>query len=69
MVPLYAARITNLGPGDFVVVECGACGHVGLIRPAALPSLGLGPEERITGSGASAQVPGMRREGTGRRLD
>jgi len=26
MVPLYAARIADLGPDDFVHVECG-CGH------------------------------------------
>jgi hypothetical protein len=28
MVPLYAARIEDLGPGDFVRVEWIACGHV-----------------------------------------
>jgi 4-carboxymuconolactone decarboxylase len=27
MVPLYAARIADFGPGDFVRVECTACGH------------------------------------------
>ena len=47
MVPLYAARVCDLKPGDFVVVECGACGHDGLIHPSALPSLGLGPDERV----------------------
>ena len=47
MVPLYAARTSDLGPGDFVLVECGACGHDGLIHPAALSSLGLGPDERV----------------------
>jgi hypothetical protein len=47
MVPLYAARIIDLKPGDFVLVECGACGHADLIPPAALPSLGFGPDERI----------------------
>jgi hypothetical protein len=25
MVPIYAARIEDLGPGDFVKVDCGAC--------------------------------------------
>jgi hypothetical protein len=38
MVPLYAARICDLTPGDFVV-ECGACGHDGLIHPARPPLL------------------------------
>lgn len=47
MVPLYAARVCDLQPGDFVFVECGACGHDGLIHPAALPSLGLGLDERV----------------------
>jgi hypothetical protein len=36
MVPLYAARVSDLGPGDFVHVECAACGHDLLI-----PSSGL----------------------------
>jgi hypothetical protein len=36
MVPLYAARIEDLGPGDFVKVECIACGHDTLIPPSAL---------------------------------
>ncbi len=48
MVPLYAARVGDLKPGDFVQVECGVCGHDGLIHPAALPLLGLRPDERIT---------------------
>src|SRR5437588_10952096 len=47
MVPLYTARIGDLKPGDFVVVERGAGGHDGLIHPTALSSLGLGPDERI----------------------
>jgi hypothetical protein len=33
MPPLYAARIENLGPGDFVKVDCAARGHT-----AVLPS-------------------------------
>ena len=36
MVPLYAARIEDLGPGDLVRVECAACGHDVLIPPRAL---------------------------------
>jgi hypothetical protein len=46
VVPLYAARVCDLKPGDFVVIEC-ECGHDGLIHPAALPTLGLQPHERI----------------------
>src|SRR5271156_2289006 len=47
MLPLYSARLSDLKPGDFVIVECTSCGRDGLIHPAALPSLGLGPNERI----------------------
>ena len=36
MVPLYAARIEDLGPGDFVKAECIACGHDELIPASAL---------------------------------
>jgi hypothetical protein len=36
MVPLYAARIEDLGPGHFVKVECIACGHGELIPPSSL---------------------------------
>jgi hypothetical protein len=36
MVPLYAARIEDLGPGDFVRVECIACRHDILIPPSSL---------------------------------
>ena len=30
MMPLYAARIEDLGQGDFVKVDCAACHHVAL---------------------------------------
>src|SRR3954451_15991793 len=31
--PLYAARIEDLGLGDFVKVDCAACHHVALLTP------------------------------------
>lgn len=34
MVPLYAARIEDLGPGDFVRVECIACHNELITAPA-----------------------------------
>jgi hypothetical protein len=43
MVPLYAARIEDCGPGDFVKVDCAACGHTALLAPAFLSRLGLSP--------------------------
>jgi hypothetical protein len=36
MVPLCAARIEDLGPGDFVSIKCIACGHGMLIPPSSL---------------------------------
>jgi hypothetical protein len=41
MVPLYAARIQDLGPGDFVKVECTACRHVELLAPDKLRIKGV----------------------------
>jgi hypothetical protein len=49
MVPLYAARVSDLGAGDFVCVECTACGHDLMIAAATLrDGLRLGPDDRIT---------------------
>jgi hypothetical protein len=47
MLPLYSARVSDLKPGDFEIVECASCGHDGLIHPTALPSLGFESNERI----------------------
>ena len=48
MVPLYAARIEDLGPGDFVRVECAACGQDMLIPPSSLLNgLRLPPSTRV----------------------
>jgi hypothetical protein len=48
MAPLYAARIEDLGPGDFIKVECAACGHDVLItRSALLQGLRLQPTDRV----------------------
>jgi hypothetical protein len=54
MVPLYAARVADLRPGQYVAVRCRSCGHVAelpanLLR-AQLPKDAfvkrLGPEFR-----------------------
>jgi hypothetical protein len=47
MVPLYAARIEDLGPGDFAKIDCGLCSHTALLAPAFLDRLGLNPHERV----------------------
>jgi hypothetical protein len=47
LVPLYAARVEDLGPGDFVKVDCGVCDHTALLSSAFLFRLGLEPHDKI----------------------
>ena len=48
MAPLYAARIEDLGPNDFVRVECIACGHDEMVPKVGLTAgLRLPPETRL----------------------
>ena len=47
MLPLYAARIEDLGPGDFVKVDCAACHHVALLTPEALLRVGLSRTAKV----------------------
>jgi hypothetical protein len=47
MLPLYAARIEDLGQGDFVKVDCAACHHVALLAPEFLLRLGLSPQTKV----------------------
>ncbi len=47
MVPLYAACTEDLGPGDFVKVDCAACSHTALLAPAFLSRLGLSPRRKV----------------------
>jgi hypothetical protein len=42
-LPLYLARIEDLGQGDFVKVDCAACHHVALLTPVFLLKLGAQP--------------------------
>jgi hypothetical protein len=37
MVPLYLARIEDLGPGDFVKIDCAAWGHTALLAQHPWP--------------------------------
>ena len=39
---------SDLGPGDFVQVEC-ACGHTERLTAAMLSTAGLKPDERVQG--------------------
>ena len=47
MVFLYAARIEDLGAGDFVRVNCYARWHTALLAPALLSRLGLSPRHKV----------------------
>src|SRR4051794_12335053 len=48
MVPLYAARVQDLGPDDVAVFKCGACGHTAELPPSALlRGLGLQPTDKV----------------------
>ena len=48
MVPLYAARVRDLGADDVAVFKCGACGHTAELWPSFLiRGLGLQPTDKI----------------------
>jgi hypothetical protein len=61
MLPLYLARIEDLGRGDLLRVDCAACDHVALLTPEFLLRLGsaLGPRCLIS-SGASGAADAER---------
>ena len=46
VVPFYAARVSDLGPGDFVQVEC-ACGHIERLTAAMLTAAGVAPNGKV----------------------
>jgi hypothetical protein len=67
MVPLYAARIEDLGPGDFVKVDCGGCWPKAPSEFARTPMLAYGAafhgipvaaRPQPTGQGARLQGSG-----------
>ena len=47
MLPLYLARIEDLGRGDVVKIDCAACHHVALLTAGALLKLGLSPGAKV----------------------
>jgi hypothetical protein len=46
VVPFYAARVSDLGPSDFVLVEC-ICGHTERLTAAMLTSTGVKPDRKV----------------------
>ena len=48
MVPLYAARVQDLGLEDVAVFKCGACGHTAELWPSFLiGGLGLQQTDKV----------------------
>jgi len=57
MLPLYAARIEDLGHGDLVKIGCANCHHVALLTQTALLRAGLSPAAKFsTSKGGSGAV-------------
>ena len=46
MVPLYLAKIEDLGPGDLVKIDC-ACSHTALLTAESLLQRGRGNREKV----------------------
>jgi hypothetical protein len=63
MLPLYAARIEDLRPGDFVKVDCAACHHVALLTPEALRKAGLSPTAKVLDLKGRLRCRGCGRKG------
>jgi hypothetical protein len=63
MLPLYAARIEDLGSGDFVKVDCAACHHVALLTPEALLRVGLSPGAKVLDLKGRLRCRGCGRKG------
>ena len=69
MVPLYAARVQDLGPDDVAVFKCGVYGHTAELWPSLLiGGLGLQPIDRFS-LGTTAAMPAVLRQGSGRGFD
>ena len=63
MVPLYAARVQDLGTGDVVVFRCGACRHTAELPLSALLARAWAEIHRKgTRPGAAVAMPAMLRE-------
>jgi hypothetical protein len=67
MRALFEARLSDLGPGDLVKVEC-ICGHTELLTAGMLATAGVKPFQNILDLEYAA-VPGMRQAGEGCDLD
>ncbi len=58
MVPLYAARVQDLGPEDVAIFKCGACGHTAELPPSMLLyGLGLQPTDKVLDTASPPPSP------------
>jgi len=58
MLPLYLARIEDLGQGDFVRVDCAVCPHVALLTPEFFCGSGLALRPRCSTSRRASGAAG-----------
>jgi hypothetical protein len=63
MLPLYLARIEDLGCGDLLRVDCVACHHVALLVLDFLPRFGLSPETNVLDLATRVRCRGCERGG------
>lgn len=63
MLPLCAARIEELGLGDFDKVDCAACHHVALLTSDALLRVGLSPTAKVLDLQGRLRCRGCGRKG------
>jgi hypothetical protein len=69
MLPLYAARIEDLGQSDFVKVDCAACHPVALLAPEFLMRLGLSPQAKVLDLKERVRCRGCGARGASRGFD
>ena len=70
MVPLYAARVQDLGPDDVAVFKCGACGHTAELPPSVLlRGLGLQADRKVLDLERRLRCRLCLRQGAGRGVD
>jgi hypothetical protein len=62
MRALYDARVGDLAAGDLILIEC-RCAHDAAIHPAALPALGLLPDQRIIDLASRLRCRGCNQRG------
>jgi hypothetical protein len=63
MVPLYTARIEDLGLSDFVKIDRAACHHVALLAPEALLRVELSPAAKVLDLKGRLRCRGCGRKG------